>query len=78
MVRRSPGLQDSWLLSPADYRESAESAVQRGVVSSIEFEDIDNLALWPARVAEGVGSLRGEASVWPRPSMPRSPRGAHW
>lgn len=59
------GLQDPSTLTTADYREAAEAAAQRGVVGIVEFENTDNLALWPARVADGVASLRVETSVWP-------------
>ncbi|MGC2941688.1 MULTISPECIES: amidohydrolase [unclassified Brevibacterium] len=59
------GLQDPSMLSIADYRASAEFAARRGVVGIVEFENTDNLTLWPARVADGVNSLRVETSVWP-------------
>ncbi|ANY09311.1 amidohydrolase [Pseudonocardia sp. HH130630-07] len=49
----------------AAYREAAEAAARRGVVGIVEFENTDNLAQWPERVAAGVDSLRVEASVWP-------------
>lgn len=59
------GLQDPSMLSVSDYREAAKSAAKRGVVGIVEFENTDNLTLWPARVADGVDSLRVETSVWP-------------
>ena len=59
------GLQNPSTLTSADYRQAAEAAARRGVVGIVEFENTDNLALWPARVDDGVDSLRVETSVWP-------------
>ncbi|WP_193096224.1 amidohydrolase [Brevibacterium sp. FME17] len=59
------GLQDPSMLTVSDYREAAEAAAKRGVVGIVEFENTDNLSLWPARIDEGVDSLRVEVSVWP-------------
>jgi predicted amidohydrolase YtcJ len=59
------GLQDPSTLSTGDYRAAADAAAQRGVVGIVEFENTDNLSLWPARTAAGVDSLRVETSVWP-------------
>ena len=53
-------------LSVEDYREAAQAAARRGVVGIVEFENTDNLRLWPERVEEGVDSLRVEVSVWPQ------------
>ncbi|MCJ1701906.1 amidohydrolase family protein [Rathayibacter festucae] len=53
------------LPSVAAYRETAEAAAARGVVGIVEFENADNSRAWPARIAEGVTSLRVETSVWP-------------
>ncbi|GAA2478137.1 amidohydrolase [Winogradskya humida] len=47
------------------YAEAASAAARRGVVGIVDFENADNAAEWPARVAAGVTSLRVEASVWP-------------
>jgi predicted amidohydrolase YtcJ len=47
------------------FRDAARAAARRGVVGIVEFENTDNLAQWPERVADGVDSLRVEASVWP-------------
>lgn len=52
-------------LSTEDYRRTAQQAAARGVVGVIDFENDDNLRLWPQRTAAGVDSLRVEASVWP-------------
>jgi predicted amidohydrolase YtcJ len=49
----------------AAYREAADAAASRGVVGIVEFENADNVADWPARVAAGVDALRVETSVWP-------------
>lgn len=53
-------------LSVEDYREAAQAAARRGVVGIVEFENTDNLRLWPERVEQGVDSLRVEVSVWPQ------------
>ncbi|MFD6100307.1 amidohydrolase [Nocardiopsis flavescens] len=58
-------LQPPGDLSAADYREAAQAAARRGVVGIVEFENTDNLRLWPERVEQGVDSLRVEVSVWP-------------
>lgn len=47
------------------YAAAAAAAARRGVVGIVDFENADNAGEWPARVAEGVTSLRVEASVWP-------------
>lgn len=52
-------------LSTEDYRRTAQQAASRGIVGVVEFENDDNLRLWPQRTAAGVDSLRVEASVWP-------------
>lgn len=49
----------------AAYREAADAAARLGVVGVVDFENADNASLWPQRVAQGVDSLRVEASVWP-------------
>ena len=59
-------LQSPADLSTDDYREAARAAARRGVVGIVEFENTDNLRLWPERVAQGVDSLRVEVSVWPQ------------
>lgn len=48
-----------------DYRAGADAAARRGVVGVVDFENADNLRLWPQRVADGVTALRVEASIWP-------------
>lgn len=48
-----------------DFRRATEAAARRGVVGVVDFENDDNLAQWPARVAAGVTSLRVSAGVWP-------------
>ncbi|MFY1632850.1 amidohydrolase [Solwaraspora sp. WMMB335] len=48
-----------------DYRAGADAAARRGVVGVVDFENADNLRLWPQRVAGGVTALRVEASIWP-------------
>lgn len=58
-------LQNSTVLTTADYRAAAEAAARRGVVGVVEFENADNITAWPQRVAEGVDQLRVEVSVWP-------------
>lgn len=47
------------------YREAADAAARRGVVGIVEFEKTDNVTEWPARIADGVTSLRVEGAVWP-------------
>ncbi|GLY16924.1 amidohydrolase family protein [Kineosporia rhizophila] len=49
----------------AQYAAAAQAAARRGVVGVVEFENEDNVTDWPARVAQGVDSLRVEVSVWP-------------
>ncbi|MEV0308113.1 amidohydrolase [Nonomuraea fuscirosea] len=61
----SPGLDAEGSLTVADYRDAARAAARRGVVGIVDFEHADNVRLWPERVAEGVTSLRVEASIWP-------------
>lgn len=58
-------LQNTTVLTTADYRAAAEAAARRGVVGVVEFENTDNITAWPQRVAEGVDQLRVEVSVWP-------------
>ncbi|MFL1380037.1 amidohydrolase [Nocardiopsis protaetiae] len=58
-------LQSPADLSAEDYREAALAAARRGVVGIVEFENTDNLRLWPQRVERGVDALRVEVSVWP-------------
>lgn len=68
--------EDAWfdalakIQSPADltseqYASVAQEAARRGVVGVREFENTDNISLWPRRVDEGVDSLRVEVAVWP-------------
>lgn len=52
-------------LTAEDYRRAAAAAAARGVVGVVDFENDDNAALWPQRVAAGVDSLRAEVSAWP-------------
>lgn len=52
-------------LTTEDYRRAAAAAAARGVVGVVDFENDDNAALWPQRVAAGVDSLRVEISAWP-------------
>ncbi|GAA4841356.1 amidohydrolase family protein [Garicola koreensis] len=52
-------------LTTADYRRAADVAAARGVVGVVDFENDDNTALWPQRVAAGVDALRVEVSTWP-------------
>lgn len=59
-------LQPPGDLSVGDYREAALAAARRGVVGIVEFENTDNLRLWPERVEQGVDALRVEVSVWPQ------------
>lgn len=47
------------------FRAAADAAAARGVVGVVDFENDDNLARWPERVADGVTSLRIDASIWP-------------
>lgn len=58
-------LRDGGTPPPASFAAAAEAAAQRGVVGIVDFENTDNLAEWPERVAAGVDRLRVEASVWP-------------
>ncbi|MBT0769885.1 amidohydrolase family protein [Kineosporia sp. J2-2] len=50
----------------AQYAAAAQAAARRGVVGVVEFENEDNIADWPARVAQGVDALRVEVAVWPQ------------
>lgn len=52
-------------LTTEDYRRAVAAAAARGVVGVVDFENDDNAALWPQRVAAGVDSLRVEISAWP-------------
>ena len=54
---RQPGIDS--------YRLAADAAASRGIVGIVDFENAENVALWPERVAAGVTSLRVEASIWP-------------
>lgn len=69
VVRELPWLAALRLLDEkptlAGFRDAAESAARRGVVGIVDFENADNAAEWPERVAAGVTALRVEASVWP-------------
>lgn len=47
------------------YLRAADAAARRGVVGIVDFENADNLQLWPERVRHGVDALRVEVSVWP-------------
>lgn len=58
-------LDDLDPLTADDFRRATEAAARRGVVGVVDFENDDNLAAWPARVAAGVTSLRVSAAVWP-------------
>lgn len=58
-------LQNPAELTSDQYRRVAEQAARRGVVGVVDFENTDNIAQWPQRVAEGVDALRVEVSVWP-------------
>ncbi len=49
----------------AHFRQAADDAARRGVVGIVDFELADNVAIWRARVAAGVTSLRVQASAWP-------------
>lgn len=49
----------------SDFAGAALAAARRGVVGVVDFENADNVRLWPERAARGVTSLRVEASVWP-------------
>ncbi|WP_238385168.1 amidohydrolase [Nesterenkonia muleiensis] len=68
--------EDAWfgalekVQNPADltseqYARVARDAARRGVVGVVDFENTDNISLWPHRVSDGVDSLRVEISVWP-------------
>jgi len=60
------GLSDEAAALPVEaFREAAQAAAARGVVGVLEFENADNVAEWPVRVAGGVTSLRVEVAVWP-------------
>lgn len=48
-----------------DYRATAKAAARKGVVGIVDFENADNVRLWPERSAGGVTALRVEASIWP-------------
>ncbi|TLP78983.1 amidohydrolase [Nesterenkonia sphaerica] len=52
-------------LTTADYQQTAAAASALGVVGVVDFENDDNVALWPQRVDAGVDSLRVEISAWP-------------
>ncbi|WP_432838560.1 amidohydrolase [Dactylosporangium sp. CA-092794] len=61
----SRDLRAGRLITADDFREAALAAAARGVVGIVDFENTDNIAEWPARVAAGVTALRVEVSVWP-------------
>lgn len=52
-------------LPMSDYRAAADAAAARGVVGIAEYENVLNVDEWAERVAQGVTSLRVDASVWP-------------
>lgn len=52
-------------LTLQDYQDAALAAAARGTVGVVDFENADNTALWPYRVAQGVNQLRVKAAVWP-------------
>ena len=58
-------LEDPAAIGSDAYRRTAEAAARRGVVGIVDFENADNLHLWPERVRHGVDALRVEVSVWP-------------
>ena len=58
-------LEDPDAISFDAYRRAADAAARRGVVGIVDFENADNLQLWPERVRHGVDALRVEVSVWP-------------
>ncbi|WP_261165167.1 amidohydrolase [Microbacterium sp. Marseille-Q6965] len=58
-------LDDLDPLTSDDFRRATAAAARRGVVGVVDFENDDNIAAWPARVAAGVTSLRVVAGVWP-------------
>ena len=58
-------LEDPDGISFDAYRRAADAAARRGVVGIVDFENADNLQLWPERVRHGVDALRVEVSVWP-------------
>ncbi len=58
-------LEDPDAVSFDAYRRTADAAARRGVVGIVDFENADNLRLWPERVRHGVDALRVEVSVWP-------------
>ena len=58
-------LQNATDLSTEQYRAAAEAAAARGVVGVVEYENTENIELWPRRTAEGVDQLRVQVSVWP-------------
>ena len=64
-IRLLHSFDEAAALPPDAYRDAADAAASRGVVGIVEFENTDNVAEWPARVAEGVTSLRVEGAVWP-------------
>ena len=59
------GLDSAADLTMENFRATAQQAAARGVVGVVDFENDDNLTLWPQRTAAGVNDLRVEASVWP-------------
>jgi predicted amidohydrolase YtcJ len=52
-------------LPMSDYRTAADAAAARGIVGVVEYENVLNIDEWSERVAQGVTSLRVDASVWP-------------
>lgn len=58
-------IQSPGELTSDQYRAAAQAAAARGVVGIVEFENTENITLWPQRVDDGVDRLRVEISVWP-------------
>lgn len=52
-------------LTAEDFRTATNEAARRGVVGVVDFENDDNIAAWPQRVAAGASALRVDAAVWP-------------
>lgn len=52
-------------LPVSDYHEAAEAAAARGIVGVVDYENVLNVDEWAERVAQGITSLRVDASVWP-------------
>ncbi|MDM4763890.1 amidohydrolase family protein [Galbitalea sp. SE-J8] len=45
--------------------DAVRAAAERGVVGIVDLENADNVADWTTRSADGIRSVRVEASVWP-------------